>query len=102
MTFGLAACLYLMATAAPLGSAGLFKERRSESVSEIDSQTEGFVEEAYHEASGEALHRGESKLTAHKEGVVAAAMLLAAMSGMEDEPARQAVVALDLRPAAEA
>ena len=43
----------------------------------VNSNTWPFVEEAYHEASTEALDRGQSMLTAHKEGVVAAAMLLA-------------------------
>lgn len=64
----------------------------------LDAKTERFVEETYHEASTEALERGESKLTAHKDGVVAAAMLLAALIGLEDDPAREAVVALGLRP----
>lgn len=56
------------------------------------------VEETYHEAAEEAQGRGLSLLTAHKEGVVAATMLLVALTGREDTEARSFVVALNLRP----
>jgi hypothetical protein len=57
------------------------------------------IEDCYQETVLEALQSISSKLTAHKEGITAAAMLLAAMTGIEDEPARRQVVALGLRPA---
>lgn len=64
----------------------------------MDEATRTMVEEAYYEAASEAIARGLTALTAHKEAVVAAAMLLAALDGQEDNAARAAVVALDLRP----
>ena len=64
----------------------------------MDSATVRVVEETYHEAADEAMGRGLSTLTAHKEGVIAAAMLLAALKGIEDEAARASVVGLNLRP----
>lgn len=56
------------------------------------------VEIAYHETVDEAFERGASPLVAHKEGVVAASMLVSVMTGMEDEEAKRWVVALGLRP----
>ena len=56
------------------------------------------IEEAYFETVTEAMARSESLLTAHKEGVTAAAMLFAAISGVNDEDAKREVIALDLRP----
>ena len=53
---------------------------------------------AYDETVDEAFARGASPLNAHMEGVVAASMLLSALTGIEDEPARRAIVALGLRP----
>ncbi|WP_026261769.1 hypothetical protein [Kiloniella laminariae] len=64
----------------------------------MDLASKEMVEEAYFETVTEALSRSESLLTAHKEGVTAAAMLLAAMTGTEEDDARREVVALDLRP----
>ena len=64
----------------------------------MDTATQRVVEETYHEAVDEATDRGLSTLTAHKEGVIAAAMLLAALKGIEDEEARASVVGLNLRP----
>ncbi|WP_269423242.1 hypothetical protein [Kiloniella laminariae] len=64
----------------------------------MDLASKEMVEEAYFETVTEALARNESLLTAHKEGVTAAAMLLAAMTGTEEDDARKEVVALDLRP----
>ena len=52
----------------------------------------------YYETVSESFAREASPLTAHKEGVTAAAMLLAAMTGVEDEAAKKEVVALGLRP----
>jgi len=65
---------------------------------ELDASLMEMVEECYLETVGEAMEAGHSKLVAHKEGVTGAAMLLAAMSGMEDDAAKTAVVALNLRP----
>lgn len=64
----------------------------------MDSATKEMIEEAYYETITEALSRSESLLMAHKEGVTAAAMLLAAMSGTDDDEAKKEVIALDLRP----
>jgi len=67
----------------------------------IDAGIRSMVEDAYMETADEALDRGASLLVAHKEATTAAAMLLAAMSGMEDEAAIRAVVALGLRPSSD-
>ncbi len=56
------------------------------------------VVDVYHETVSESFARKESPLMVHKEGVTAAAMLLAAMTGVEDEAAKKEVVALGLRP----
>ncbi len=56
------------------------------------------IEECYFETITEALNTGHSNLIAHQEGVTAASMLLAAMTDMEDEMAKQAIVAMNLRP----
>ena len=56
------------------------------------------IEDAYHEAIGEAVARGIGLLNAHKEAVVAAGMLLSALTGIEDDSARSQVIALNLRP----
>lgn len=65
----------------------------------IDPSIQAMVEECYYETVAEAMDAGHSKLVAHKEGVTGAAMLLSSMSEMEDEDAKSAVVALNLRPA---
>lgn len=67
--------------------------------SAIDPSIEGMIIECYFETVAEALHTGHSKMVAHKEGVTGASMLLASMSAMEDEAAKEAVVSLNLRPA---
>lgn len=64
----------------------------------MNPATRHMVEDAYHEACCEARGRGISALAAHKEAVVAAAMLLAALDGLEDEAARSSVIAMNLRP----
>lgn len=64
----------------------------------MDTATRQMVLDAYEEAAQEALDRGLSVLTAHKEAVIAAAMLLSAITGVQDEEAKQAVVALNARP----
>ncbi|MEH6476104.1 MAG: hypothetical protein V7727_10460 [Sneathiella sp.] len=65
---------------------------------QLDSSLKAMVEECYLETVSEAMSAGHSKLVAHKEGVTGAAMLLSAMSSMEDDDAKSAVVALNLRP----
>lgn len=64
----------------------------------MDDSTRSMIEDAYHETVTEAFQRGLSPLKAHMEGVVAAAMLLSAMVGVEDEEARKQVMDLGLRP----
>lgn len=64
----------------------------------MDSVIKDMLEGAYFETVDEALARSLSKLEAHKEAVTAAAMLLSAMEGLEDDAAKSAVVALNLRP----
>ena len=48
--------------------------------------------------SASAVNRGVSLLNAHKEAVVAAGMLLSALTGIEDDNAKSKVIALNLRP----
>ncbi len=64
----------------------------------MDDATRKLVESIYFETVAEAFGRGDSNLTAHKEGVTAAAMMLVAMSGTEAEAAKRVVVDLGLRP----
>lgn len=64
----------------------------------MDKINRAVVEDCYFETVEEALGLSQSLLTAHKEGVTAAAMMLAAITGVEDEEAKRAVVALNLRP----
>tara|TARA_R110002012_G_C11407728_1_gene586604 strand:+ start:138 stop:428 length:291 start_codon:yes stop_codon:yes gene_type:complete len=64
----------------------------------VDDSTRAMIEEAYYETVSESFDRGLSALKAHMEGVVAAAMLLSAMAGTEDEDARKQVMDLGLRP----
>jgi hypothetical protein len=51
------------------------------------------IKEAYQETVDEANERGVDPAQAHKEGITAAAMMLSAMEGIEDEAARQQVEA---------
>ena len=64
----------------------------------IDPSLKEMVEECYFETVTEAMQAGHSQLVAHKEGVIGAAMLLSSLNSMEDETAKQEVVALNLRP----
>ena len=68
---------------------------------EMETSMIEMIEEAYFETVNEALGREESALTAHKEGVTAASMLLVAMNGTEEDQARREVVAMGLRPGAQ-
>lgn len=67
----------------------------------LDPATRSMIGDAYYEAAQESLERGLSLLTAHKEAVVAAAMLLSAITGLEDANARETIVAMNLRPSTE-
>lgn len=58
----------------------------------IDRITLDLIRDTYMEAAEETLERGGSKLTAHMEGTVAAAMYVAAAIGIEDEEAKRLVV----------
>lgn len=64
----------------------------------MDESVRVMLEESYIETVREALNSGRSNMEAHKEGVVAAAMLLASLNGTEDEKARQEVANLKFRP----
>ena len=67
----------------------------------VDDSTRSMIEDAYLETVEESFERGLSPLKAHMEGIVAAAMLLSAMDGVEDEEARKQVMDLGLRPPAD-
>ena len=62
----------------------------------MDAATRRMITDAYQEAIDEAIGRGVS--FAHKEAVTAAAMLLSALTAVEDEIAKGQVVGLNLRP----
>ena len=51
------------------------------------------IKEAYQETVDEATGRGVDAAKAHEEGVTAAAMMLSAMEGVEDQAAREQVEA---------
>lgn len=58
----------------------------------LDRLTLDLIHDTYLEAAKETLDRGGSKLKAHMEGIVAAAMYVAAAIGVEDEEAKRLVV----------
>jgi len=64
----------------------------------MDESTKVMLEESYLETVQEAIGAGNSSMDAHKEGIVAASMLLASLTGAEDEAAKSEVVALNFRP----
>ncbi len=64
----------------------------------MEDSVKVMLEESYIETVQEALNSGHSSMDAHKEGVVAAAMLLASMTGVEDDEARSQVASLQFRP----
>ncbi|BAE53014.1 hypothetical protein [Paramagnetospirillum magneticum] len=63
----------------------------------MDSATLEMVLTAYDETVQDALAAGQGAGVAHAEGLTAAAMLLAAVTGVEDAAARAEVEALDPR-----
>lgn len=64
----------------------------------MDDATSKIIAEAYDETVSEAMALGHPPEQAHKEGVTAAAMFFASMSGVEDAAARAAVEKLGLSP----
>jgi len=64
----------------------------------MDSSTQHMLEDSYMETVEEALGAGHNEDTAHTEGVTAAAMMLAAMEGMEDAMARAEVDTMSFHP----
>jgi len=64
----------------------------------MDDAMKRMVCEAYDETVSEAMAQGHPPETAHKEGVTAASMFLASMTGIEDAAARSSVEGLGLEP----
>jgi hypothetical protein len=64
----------------------------------MDNGTVRMVAEAYDETINEALAQGHSPEVAHREGVTAASMFLASLTGLEDAAARAAVEGLGFKP----
>lgn len=64
----------------------------------MDSGTRDMIAQAYDETVAEALSQGHAADQAHREGITAASMFLAAMNGLEDAAARSAVESLGLSP----
>lgn len=62
----------------------------------MEAATFEMVLTAYDETCRDARGQGHDDATAHREGITAAAMCLAAMTGIEDGPARAEVERLDL------
>lgn len=60
-------------------------------IQELDSTITTLLVEAFNETATETIERSGSRLTAMREGVVAASMLLAALTGVEDQDARDAI-----------
>jgi uncharacterized membrane protein len=64
----------------------------------MDNSTAKMVAEAYDETISESLAQGRSADIAHREGLTAAAMFLASMSGQDDAAALAEVEKLGLKP----
>jgi hypothetical protein len=64
----------------------------------MDEPMVRMVAEAYDETLAESLARGLSVEVAHREGLTAAAMFLASMSGIDDSTARSEVESIGLSP----
>ena len=62
----------------------------------MDAALNEMVLTAYDETYHEALDRGFSAAEAHAEGITAASMCLAAMTGIEDAAARAKVISMSL------
>lgn len=62
----------------------------------MDAGTREMISQAYDETVVEAVAQGHASEVAHREGITAASMFLASMTGLEDAAARAAVEALGL------
>ena len=62
----------------------------------MDAATLEMVLTAYDETRQDARAQGHNEAVAHAEGITAASMCLAAMTGIEDSAARAEVERLDL------
>jgi hypothetical protein len=62
----------------------------------MDAATFEMVLTAYDETVRDARGQGQGEDVAHREGITAAAMCLAAMTGIQDAAARAEVEGLDL------
>lgn len=62
----------------------------------MDATTREMVLTAYDDTVSDSLGQGRDAATAHREGLVAASMCLAAMTGLEDEAARAELEGLKL------
>ncbi|PKU24175.1 hypothetical protein [Telmatospirillum siberiense] len=62
----------------------------------MDATTRKLIAEAYDETISEALAQGRSGEIAHREGIVAGAMFLSSMTGIEDAAAIAEVEKLGL------
>lgn len=62
----------------------------------MDAATLEMVLTAYDETVQDARGQGQGEDVAHREGITAAAMCLAAMTGIQDSAARAEVEGLDL------
>ena len=63
----------------------------------MDEATREMIEEAYRDTAEESIARGLPSEKAHEEALVAAAMFLSAINGVEDEAAKQQVAALGFK-----
>ncbi len=64
----------------------------------MDDTMMKMVAGAYDETISEAMAQGRAADVAHKEGITAAAMFLASMTGIEDAAARSEIEQLGLAP----
>jgi uncharacterized protein YsxB (DUF464 family) len=64
----------------------------------MDEPMRKMIAEAYDETVSEAMAQGHPPEKAHGEGIIAAAMFLSSMTGVEDAAARAKVEGLRLEP----
>ena len=64
----------------------------------MDTGTREMISQAYDETVMEAMAQGHPPEIAHREGITAASMFLASMTGVEDAAARSQVEGLGLSP----
>jgi hypothetical protein len=63
----------------------------------MDEATKEMLEEAYRDTAEESVARGIPLEKAHQEALVAAAMFLSAIKGVENQAARQQVAVLGFK-----